>query len=171
MPQPDPNAALAAQVADLRGQVVALRARMDAAGISGSAKLHEQVAALTRQVEDLASGGGGISPAAPDWTRLDNAERAAALAELAAWVDGFLVPNYPHAGLRACWQAHAAAVWELSTLHAEWARVYGRERPELSGALAWHDRWLPGVATRLGVILSDCKARCALASSRRPRAV
>jgi hypothetical protein len=160
--------ALAAQVADLRGTVTVLKARMDAAGVSGSARLHEQVAELSRIVAGLCGEGTPSRPAAPSWAGLDPEARAARLAALAAWVDGFLIPNYRPEGLRSCWAAHMAAVWELSTLHAEWERIYDRKHPELAGALTWHDRWLPGAVSRLEKILKDCKARCSAARAPAP---
>ena len=168
MGTPDPVAALAAQVRDLRGIVVEVKARMDRAGMSGSAKLHEQVAALARTVAALAEEGPAPRITAPNWTAMDEAERAEQLAALAAWTDGFLRLNYPHALTRPCWASHAAAVWELSTLRAEWQRVYDRKHPDLAAALTWHDRWLPGVASRLEKILGDCRGRCALARAQTP---
>jgi hypothetical protein len=85
---PDPVAALAAQVRDLRGIVVEVKARMDRAGMSGSAKLHEQVAALARTVAALTDEAPAPRITAPNWTAMDEAERAEQLTALAAWADG-----------------------------------------------------------------------------------
>ena len=161
MGMPDPVAALAAQVRDLRGIVVEVKARMDRAGMSGSVKLHEQVAELARTVAALADEGPAPRVTAPNWTAMDEAERADQLAALAAWADGFLRLNYPHALTRPCWASHAAAVWELSTLRAEWQRVYDRKHPDLAGALpgmtagcpVWPRGWRRSSATAAAVAL------------------
>ena len=42
-----------------------------------------------------------------------------------------------------------SAVWELSTLAAEWERVYQARSRDLQGALDFHDRWLPGALRRV----------------------
>jgi hypothetical protein len=158
--------ALTAQVADLRGTVTALKARMDAAGVSGSAKLHERVTAIEDTVATLNS---AEAPAprvpAPMWAGLDDTTRAAQLDALRAWVDTILIPHYAPKGLRRCWAAHMPAVWELSTLAAEWRRVYERKHPDLAGALQFYERWLPGTAGRLDRILDDCKGQCSLVTA------
>jgi hypothetical protein len=154
--------ALAAQVADLRGTVTALKARMDGASISGSAKLHERVAALEETLATLADDGPAPRVPAPMWAGLDDKTRAEQLAALTAWVDTILIPNYAPKGMRACWAAHPPAVWELSTLAAEWRRVYERKHPDLAGALNWNERWLPGVTARVAGILDDCKGGCSV---------
>jgi hypothetical protein len=74
------------------------------------------------------------------------------LGELRRWVEDFARKHYPAymARLPACWLHHPEAVWELSTLKAEWERVYGDpDNRDLAGALWWHERWLPGVIARL----------------------
>jgi len=157
--------ALAAQVADLRGRVMGLQASVEQARMAGGGKLREQLAELSRTVAELMDEGTVPRIPAPVWEGLDPAERAAQLAELMEWVTGFLLVNYPHTPLRSCWDSHTAALWELSTLRAEWRRVYDRKRPDLAGALAWHDRWLPGAGSRLEKILKDCKGSCALLRS------
>ena len=75
-------------------------------------------------------------------------DRAAQLAQLRVWVDGILIPSYtpPEGTLRPCWTRHMSAVWELSTLAAEWKRVYQARSRDLQGALDFHDRWLPPFA-------------------------
>jgi hypothetical protein len=151
--------ALAAQIADLREAVTAIQARVEAAGMVGGTKLHERVAAVERALQELLDEVTTSRPAAPMWVGLDQDDYAAQLTELRAWVEGFLIVNYPHVPWRPCWAEHPAAVWELGNLWAEWMRVYGRKRPGLDGALTWHDRWLPNAAVRLERILRDCRAR------------
>ena len=48
-------------------------------------------------------------------------------------------------------------IWELGVVWAEWRRVYGREAPELAGALELEGRWLPGALDRVHRALADCR--------------
>ena len=85
------------------------------------------------------------------------------LAELRGWVEEFARRHYPGymTRLPTCWANHPEAVWELSTLSAEWERVYGDpDNKDLQGALMWHDRWLPGVLARLAVSIKCDQAGC-----------
>jgi hypothetical protein len=101
---------------------------------------------------------------APVWVGLSQGEYDAQLTKLAAFVDQHLrvaYRDYLEAVLHDCWSRHPAALWELGNLWAEWNRIYDRSQPSLSGALAWHDRWLPGVKSRLTDIMRGCRAdRC-----------
>jgi hypothetical protein len=98
----------------------------------------------------------GPKAKAPTWVGLEQADHDAQLAELTEWVDGILRPSYPGSAPAPCWPSHWQAVWELSTLAAEWRRVYQRKVPELAGALDFHDRWLPGVARRVAEVQRSC---------------
>jgi hypothetical protein len=156
----DTTAALAVQVAALRGQVRAIFARLDRAGLTGDLNLADRFAELARTVtEALDSPPHG--PAAPTWIGLDPAEYAGQLAELTQWTDTVLRREYGGYQLRACWANHPHAIWELSTLAAEWHRTYSRNRPDLSRALEFHDRWLPGTMRRVADITSKCNPECA----------
>jgi hypothetical protein len=157
-------AALSAQVADLRADVRTVKARVESGQIPvhGLASLRERLDALEALAAALQQEKATRTPA-PSWIGLGDAEHAARLADLTRWVDGILAVNYPHATPRACWASHPAAVWELSTLQADWCRVYTRKHPPLQDALTWHDRWLPGVTGRVAKILDDCKGECDLA--------
>ena len=87
---------------------------------------------------------------APTWPMLRGEDREPYLTALRDWVDTFLRPVSEGYVIPGCWPAHGEAVRELATLHAEWARIYGDpDNPPLEGALEFHDRWLPGVRTRL----------------------
>jgi hypothetical protein len=159
--EPPPHealAALAAQVADLRSQVSRATAwQMRNAGLDG---LPAKVDELGQALED-ALDGGAVRVQAPFWLDLTQEEYTAELAELAEWVSKVLMPSYrdyTEMAIRPCWPNHLAAVWELSTIRAEWRRVYDRKKPELAGALNWHDRWLPGVLARLEKAMHSCTA-------------
>ena len=166
-------AALAAQVADIRGKVTHLDALVDRAGLLAAGDIRRRVARLTADLDTLAGQveaqgatlagalAAGPRAKAPTWAGLSPEEHDAQLAELTEWVDGVLRPGYPDSAPAACWPSHWQAVWELSTLAAEWRRIYQRPAPELAGALDFHDRWLPGVTRRLAAIQADCTtSRC-----------
>ena len=107
---------------------------------------------------------------APTWAGLSPEDHATRVAELTQWVDGMLRPSYPDSAPAACWPHHWQAIWELSTLAAEWRRIYQRPAPDLAGALDFHDRWLPGVARRLTAIQADCiTGRCMATDSAQKR--
>jgi hypothetical protein len=163
---PDPSraadtaAALAVQVAALRGQVRLIFARLDKAGLTGDLNLADRFADLARTVtQALDSPPRG--PAAPCWTGLSPHDHAAQLAELRQWTDTVLRREYGGYQLRACWENHPHAIWELSTLAAEWHRTYNRKRSDLDRALEFHDRWLPGTMRRIADITRRCNPECA----------
>jgi hypothetical protein len=158
-PEHDSLAALAAQLADLRGKVVYIQSRLDRAGLTGDLDLPAKVDGLAQAVAALTAAVPEPRRTAPYWLGLAPDVYAARLAELDSWVREVLAVNYP-GSVQPCWAAHPPAVWELSTLREEWLRVYDRTYPDLAGALTWHDRWLPGVVARLGQLLRDCRGGC-----------
>ena len=81
--------------------------------------------------------------------------------ELRQWTDTILRREYGGYPLPACWANHRHAIWELSTLAAEWHCTYTRNRPSLDRALEFHDRWLPGTMRRLADITRRCNPECA----------
>ena len=100
---------------------------------------------------------------------MDQATRAAELAKLAEWVTPILVPGYRvDPPLRPCWRAHWPVIWELGAW-AEWRRVYGREAPELAGALELEGRWLPGALDRVQRALADCRPHECILNAMTPR--
>ena len=163
-PPGDTTAALAAQVAALRGQVRAIFARLDRAGLTGDRNLAADLADLA-QIVTQALDTPPRGPAAPYWIGLDPDEHAAQLAELTQWADTVLRREYGGYQLPACWANHPHAIWELSTLAAEWHRTYSRNHPSLDRALEFHDRWLPGAMRRIADITRRCNPECA---ARRP---
>ena len=158
-------AALAAQVDDLRGKVAKLQgvvaswnARLETEGIGATLLLRTEVKHLAEQLEAALAAHRLTPPPAPYWLRLDAAEHRKRLTELRSWVEEFLRVQYADytSGLRFCWANHPTAIWELSTLMTEWRRVYGDENNrDLSAALWWHERWLPGTLARLKAIPCD----------------
>ena len=105
--------------------------------------------------------------AAPYWIGLSPQDHAAQLAELRQWADTVLSPEYGGYQLPDCWPNHPHAIWELSTLAAEWHRTYSPRQPSLDRALEFHDRWLPGTMRRIADITRRCNPECAA----RPRAL
>ena len=172
--EPDPVAALAAQIEELRGQLARytgetgqLRARL--AEDSG------QVAMLRLEIKKLGKKLGAAiarrqaeEPAAPCWTGLDSDEHAARLAELQEWVEHVARVQWPAymARVAPCWANHGEAVWELSNIMTEWRRIYADadSRP-LQDALWFFERWLPGVLARLGQAVQCDVAGCRLTRS------
>jgi len=153
-------AALAVQVADLRGQVRAINARLDQAGLSAGVNLAARFEELAGTVADTLDATSPRGPAAPSWIGLDRDTYQVQLADLRRWADAVLRSHYGGYGLRACCPRHIHAVWELSTLAAEWHRTYSGSRPDLARALEFHDRWLPGTMRRITAITAKCVPHC-----------
>jgi hypothetical protein len=173
VPPHETLAALAAQIADIREKVTCLDAVIDRAALLAAGDIRRRVSRLTADLGKLASQveaqaatlanalAAGPRAPAPTWVGLSPEDHDTQFAELAEWVDGMLRPSYPDSAPAACWPNHWQAVWELSTLAAEWRRIYQRPAPDLAGALDFYDRWLPGVARRLAAIQADCiRGRC-----------
>jgi hypothetical protein len=71
--------------------------------------------------------------------------------------------------LPRCWANHPEAVWELSTLRAEWERIYAdKDNRDLAGALVWLDKWLPGVLARLEAAIKCDESGCRMTRPRPP---
>jgi|SRR5450755_598344 hypothetical protein len=155
-------AALAAQLADLRGQVRAINARLDRAGLRGNLNLAVRFEKLAHTVADALDAAAPRGPAAPYWIGLDRDTYATRLADLRRWADTVLRQQYSGYELRDCWPRHSHAIWELSTLAAEWHRTYSGSHPDLARALEFHDRWLPGTMRRITGITRTCMAQCVM---------
>ena len=153
-------AALAAQVADLRGQIRALNARLDQAGIHPDLNLAARFEELAQTVAGALDTAAPRGPAAPYWIGLDRDTYTARLADLRRWADTVLRQHYGGYQLAECWPRHINAVWELSTLAAEWHRTYAGTRPDLARALEFYDRWLPGTMRRITDITRGCLPHC-----------
>jgi len=174
-PEPGPDAALAAQIEDLRGELAEFRrvitqwdARLQTEGIGGTMTLLVEVKRLRERLDE-ALAKRQLEPVPAPWWCVGEAEGKAMLADLSEWVEMFLRRHYPGyaARLPRCWSAHGEAVWELSTLRAEWQRIYADpENGDLQGALTWHDKWLPGVLARLAASIKCDESGCRIARTR-----
>jgi hypothetical protein len=173
-PQAEPSAqalgeslaAMAVQIAALRGQVALVNQRLDRAGLRDGLDLAARFEELAQTVAATLDAVAPRGPAAPCWIGLDGQAFAAQLAGLRQWADAVLRRQYGGYELRACWPNHIDAIWELSTLAAEWHHVYGSTRPDLARALEFYDRWLPGTMRRIAAVTRTCMPECAM--RRRP---
>jgi hypothetical protein len=162
-PDPSPagdTAAVAVRAAALCGQVRRIFACLDRVGLANGRNLADGFAELAQAVTD-ALDTPSRGRAAPYWTGLDPQDHTSQLAELRRWADTILLREYGGYQLPSCWASHPHAIWELSTLAAEWHRTYSRKRPDLDRALEFHDRWLPGTMRRITDITRRCNPECA----------
>ena len=150
------------QVADLRGQVRDINERLDQAGIRVGLDLAAQFEDLAQTVANALEAAAPREPAAPVWIGLDRDTYHARLADLRRWADTMLRQHYGGCELRDCWSRHIHAVWELSTLAAEWHRIYSGGRPDLARALEFYDRWLPNTMRRIAGMTRACMTQCAM---------
>ena len=155
-------AALAVQVAALRGQIDAINKRLDQAGLHDGLDLAARFEELARTVADALEAAAPRGPVAPFWIGLDRDTYHARLADLQRWADTVLRQHYGGYELRDCWPRHLHAIWELSTLAAEWHRTYAGPRTDLARALEFYDRWLPGTMHRITDITRACMPQCVM---------
>jgi hypothetical protein len=146
-------AALAVQVAALRGQIAQVKQRLDRAGLRSDLDLAARFEDLAQTVADALDA---------YWIGLNRQAYTAQLAELRRWVDTVLRQHYSGYELRDCWPSHVHAVWELSTLAAARHHAYGGQHPDLARALDFYDRWLPGTMRRITGITGKCMPHCVM---------
>ena len=174
MTEPDPIAALATQLEELRGRLLRaegatgqVRARLEESAGQDMLMLLE-IKKLSETIDAAIARRQADEPQAPYWLGLSKEERAARLAELRAWVERVGLIQYAEyfAKLPPCWPSHPVAVIELSTVMAEWIRIYADpdNRP-LPDALVWNDKWLPGSLGRLSAAIKCDVSGCRLAQS------
>ena len=154
-------AALATQVAALRGQIALINARLDQAGLQPGLNLAARFEDLAETVADALDAAPRGS-AAPSWIGLHRDTYVARLTDLRRWADTVLGQHYGGYELPCCWPHHIHAVWELSTLAAEWHLTYGGKRADLARALEFHDRWLPNTMRRITGITRNCRPQCVM---------
>jgi hypothetical protein len=155
-------AALAIQVADLRGQVRVINERLDQAGLRADLDLGARFEDLAQTVADALKAAAPRGPAAPFWIGLGRDAYHARLADLRQWADTVLRQHYGGYELADCWPRHTHAIWELSTLAAEWHRTYSGSRPDLARALEFYDRWLPNTMRRIADMTRACMPQCVM---------
>jgi hypothetical protein len=143
--------ALAAQFAELRDFVT-----------NEEMKLLTRIKQVATDLDEAIAAHRVKPPHAPYWADLAAGERRARVQALAGWVNGFLRAHYPGYEIGECWANHSEAIWELSNLWTEWTRVYGdKDNRSLEGALTWHEKWFPGVVSRLAAAMNGCSpGRC-----------
>jgi len=152
----DSLAALAVQVADLRGEIRVINERLDQAGLRADMNLAARFEDLAQTVAGALDAAAPCGPVAPYWIGLDRDAYHARLADLRHWADTVLGQHYGGYELRDCWPHHIHDVWELSTLAAEWHRTYSGSRPDLARALEFYDRWLPNTIRRIAGMTRTC---------------
>jgi len=103
-------AALAVQVADLRGQVAQTNERLDRAGLHGDLDLFARLEELAQIVANALDAATPRGPAAPFWLGLNRQAFDARLAELRRWADTVLRQHYAGYELRDCWPNHIHAI-------------------------------------------------------------
>ncbi len=155
-------AALAVQVADLRGQVRDINERLDQAGLRADLDLAARFEDLAQTVADALETAAPRGPVAPYWIGLDRDTYHARLVDPRRWADTVLRQHYGGYELADCWPRHIHAVWELSTLAAEWHRIYSGSRPDLARALEFYDRWLPNTMRRIAGMTRACVTQCVM---------
>jgi hypothetical protein len=166
----DTVAALAGQVDQLRGRVdtyqgivAAWDSRLETEGIGATLVMRAELKRLKAELEEAIATHQAKPPPAPWWGDLTREQYQAQLTDLHSWVEGFLRPHYPGplARLAPCWPNHPESAWELSTLRAEWSRIYADPKNrDLPGALVWHDKWFPGAVDRLARSIQCDEAGC-----------
>jgi hypothetical protein len=151
-PQDPAFAALAVQLAALKGTLGQAREDLETAKRELAARIDQIAADLAAQAERDPKG-----PPATCWPALDPDARTAALAALTEWVTVMRQwhPSYfePVAG---CWASHPEVVIELHNVMTEFTRVYRKQHPPLADALLLYDRWLPGMLRRCHEVMKTC---------------
>lgn len=124
----------------------------------GVTRLSGGLAQLAKDVRKLAGQEESDEPKRISWFLVDlegTPDAAELMSDLTDWVDRVLM-NYPRAATvlqAACWPYHPDVVEELLALAGAWREaVKGSGKP----LAEWHDRFLPGVITRIAVTLGGC---------------
>ena len=87
-------AALAAQIADLRGQIRTINERLDQAGLRADVNLAARFEDLAQTVAEALEAAAPRGPAAPYWIGLDRDTYATRLADLRQWANTVLREHY-----------------------------------------------------------------------------
>jgi hypothetical protein len=155
-------AALAAQIADLRGQIHAISERLDEAGLSADMNLAARFEDLAQTVADALEAAAPRGPAAPYWIGLDRDTYATRLADLRQWADTVLRQHYGGCELRDCWAATSTPSGNCRPWPPNGIAPTAAAAPDLARALEFSDRWLPGTMRRITDITRACMPQCAM---------
>ena len=145
-------AALAVQLAALKGNLARTRDELETAKRDLAAKIDQVTSALA-----AAAGRDPKGPPATFWPTLDADAKTAALAMLTEWVAVMREwhPSY-FTSVTDCWASHPEVVNELHNIMTEFTRIYLNKHPPLADALLLYDRWLPAMLRRCGEVMKNC---------------
>jgi hypothetical protein len=145
-------AALAVQLAALKGSLAQAREDLETAKRDLAARIDQVAADLAVRAERDPKG-----PPATCWPALDADARTAALAVLTEWVTLMRRwhPSY-FEHIADCWASHPEVVIELHNVMTEFTRVYRMTHPPLADTLLLYDRWLPGMLRRCRDVMKNC---------------
>jgi hypothetical protein len=151
-------AALAVQLAALKGTLGQAREDLEAAKRDLAARIDQIAADLAAQAERDPKG-----PPATCWPALDADAKKTAMPLLAEWV-GLMRKWHPSyfEHVADCWASHPEVVIELHNVMTEFTRIYRSKHPPLADAMLLYDHWLPGMLRRCGQVMKNCgPAGCA----------
>lgn len=105
------------------------------------------------------------APGAAWLTVTDPAKAIAWLNDLWTWVPAVWQPHL-HTRTPDCWPWHPAVVAELLVVRHLWDDAAGDADP--AALAAWHDRWRPSAALRVGRLMAGCERAGGPPQDRRP---
>jgi hypothetical protein len=145
-------AALAVQLAALKGTLAQAREDLEAAKRDLAARIDQLAADLAAQAARDPKG-----PPATCWPALDANARTVAMAALTDWVSIMRQwhPSY-FEHVAGCWASHPEVVIELHNVMTEFTRIYRMTHPPLADVLLLYDRWLPGMLRRCHEVMKSC---------------
>lgn len=166
-PKGSPLAAALIRLQQQGRLITALDEREDGHWTQASGQMLElagRLADVERQLDDGGGGGSEEDPLpAPQWWRLDAAERAEAVDLLTAWVEEIFRPGYGHlaAGLGPCWPKHPLCLYALDVLASMWQVLYladERDRAVLGSQIELQTRVMPAIAEQLARETTNCQS-------------
>ena len=145
-------AALAVQLAVLKGNLGEVREDLETARRELAARIDQIASALAAQ-----AGRDPKGPPATCWPALNPDAKTAALAALTEWVNLMRRwhPTY-FEHVAECWASHPEVVIELHNVMTEYTRLYQMTHPPLADVLLLYDRWLPGMLRRCHDVMKTC---------------
>ncbi len=141
-------AGLATLRADIDEHSLALRRLSDALAEQATSRARSRARAGQQS-----GGDDGDRPAVAEWLTVQDPGLAVRwLDELSVWVARVWNAFQP---MPDCWPWHPTVVAELLACRASWTAATGPDATP-DALSAWHDRWRPGTAARVGRSLSGC---------------